>query len=111
MGHLNNLSGKKRKNKNKNEEEAGGGGRRRKTRKTIKMRRRRKNNRNVVVVVWLYYSQRRVEINVECGVVTGSMWRRVIQTKKQNIKRVSLPSPSLICTICAPNIIEPELGH
>ena len=88
------------------------GGRSRKRRKTIKMRRRRKNNKNeVVVVVWLYYSQRCVEVNVECGVVTGSMWWRVIQTKKQIKKRVSLPSPSLICTICAPNIIEPELGQ
>ena len=88
------------------------GGRRRKRRKTIKMRRRRKNNRNVVVVVvWLYYSQRCVEIDVECGVVTGSMWWRVIQTKKQNKKIVSLPSPSLICVFCVPNIIEPELGQ
>ena len=56
------------------------------------MRRRRKNNRNVVVVVvvvvvWLYYSQRCVEVNVECGVVTGSMWWRVIQTKKQIKKK------------------------
>ena len=76
------------------------------------MRRRRKNNRNVVVVVvWLYYSQRCVEIDVECGAVTGSMWWRVIQTKKQNKKIVSLPSPSLICVFCVPNIIEPELGQ
>ena len=74
-----------------------------------------KNKRNamvVVVVVWLYYSESCVEINVECGVDAGSMWWRVIQTKKiTKKKRVSLPSPSLICTICAPNIIEPELGQ
>ena len=43
------------------------------------------NNRNVVVVVvvWLYYSQSCVEIYVECGVVAGSMWWRVIQTKEK----------------------------
>ena len=35
----------------------------------------------------------------------------VSKTLSSVLKRASLPSHSLICTICAPRIIEPKLGQ
>ena len=67
--------------------------------KIIEMLRRRENNK-----IW-----KKTENNKNEEKDEQERW--VSKTLSSVLKRASLPSHSLICTICAPRVIEPELGQ